>query len=66
MSNQQVAHFLLQNGLDETEFDGVVFLGHDDSKMVLTRGGKVVPLDRAGIALDRRFAFYDQVRTNDA
>ena len=55
-----MAQHLLQRGL--AEFDAVVFLDAADRKMTLLRhGNKVVELAECGIALERRFSFYDQV-----
>ena len=58
----QVAHALLRAGL--AEVDAVVFLDEHDRKMTLLRHGlKVVELAECGVALERRFSFYDQVHT---
>ena len=62
LSNLEVARQLLARGLSHC--DGVVFLDELDRKMILLRdSGHVIPLARCGIALNRRFAFYDQVHT---
>jgi len=62
MSNLQVAHALLRRGLPHVE--AVVFLDELDRKMTLLRSGlKVVELAECGVALERRFSFYDQVHT---
>ena len=62
LSNLQVAQALLAYGLEEV--DAVVFLDELDRKMTLLRkGGKVVTLGECGVALERRFSFYDQVHT---
>jgi hypothetical protein len=61
-SNQEVAAFLLANGLEWC--DGVVFLDDNDEKQVLVRAtGRAVSADQCGVPLDRRFAFYDQIHT---
>ena len=63
MSNFDVAKYLMANGLSE-EFDGVVFLDHNDRKMILMRHGmNVVRLNQSGIPPHRRFSFYDQIHT---
>lgn len=57
-----MAEYLLSAGL--SGFDAVVFLDGQDRKMSLLRKGrKVVELAECGVALDRRFCFYDQVHT---
>ena len=62
LSNLQVAQALLHYGLPDV--DAVVFLDEHDRKMTLLRkGGKVVALNECGVALERRFSFYDQVHT---
>jgi hypothetical protein len=63
MSNFDVAQYLLTHGLP-VEFDGVVFLDHNDRKMILMRQGmNVVRLNQSGIPPHRRFSFYDQIHT---
>jgi hypothetical protein len=63
MSNYDVAKYLLSHGLPQ-EFDGVVFLDHQDRKMILMRNGmNVVRLDQSGIPPQKRFSFYDQIHT---
>ena len=53
---------MLANGL--SGIDGVVFLDERDRKMILVRAtGRVLKLEECGVALDRRFAFYDQIHT---
>ena len=60
-SNQEVARQLLDRGLKWAE--GVVFLDEDDKQQVLVRAtGRVVSADQCGVPLEKRFAFYDQVR----
>ncbi|PWV04917.1 hypothetical protein C3747_141g55 [Trypanosoma cruzi] len=45
-------------------FDGVVFLDSKDRQMILQRSnGLKVPVAQSGIALTRRFTFFDQVHT---
>ena len=62
LSNLEVARALLRYGLEEV--DAVVFLDELDRKMTLLRKGmKVVSLGECGVALERRFSFYDQVHT---
>ena len=62
LSNLQVAHALMERGLPDV--DAVVFLDEYDRKMTLLRSGlKVVELKECGVALERRFSFYDQVHT---
>ena len=61
-NNLQVARMLLHYGLPDV--DAVVFLDELDRKMTLLRkGAKVVSLAECGVALERRFTFYDQVHT---
>lgn len=63
MSNYDVAKYLLTHGLPK-EFDGVVFLDHQDRKMILMRNGmNVVRLNQSGIPPQKRFSFYDQIHT---
>ena len=62
LENAQVAAYLLQRGL--AGFDGVVFLNRLDEAMILLRSGPpAIPLSQSGVALERRFSFYDQVHT---
>ena len=62
LTNLQVAQQLLLRGLPEV--DAVIFLDSLDRKMALLRVGfKVVELAECGVALERRFTFYDQVHT---
>ena len=57
-----VGQELLQRGLPDV--DAVIFLDELDRKMALLRNGlKVVELAECGVALERRFTFYDQVHT---
>ena len=63
MSNFDVAKYLLSNGLSN-DFEGVVFLDHNDRKMILMRHGmNVVRLNQSGIPPHKRFSFYDQIHT---
>lgn len=63
MSNFDVAKYLLTHGLP-VDFDGVVFLDHNDRKMILMRHGmNVVRMNQSGIPPHRRFSFYDQIHT---
>ena len=73
-SNEEVARELLRTksrgsgasratspGLPWAE--GVIFLDSNDAQQVLVRAtGRVVPADQCGVPLEKRFAFYDQVR----
>ena len=62
-TNKQVAAFLLANGLGKW-CDGVVFLDENDEKVILVKAtGRVLKLSQCGIALEKRFAFYDQIHT---
>ena len=71
LSNIEVARKMLEYGLDD--MDGCVFLDDEDKKMVLMRttegtGGQgiqaePVPLATSGVAVEKRFTFYDQVHT---
>ena len=48
----------MKNGLRDK--DGVIFLDEYDRKMILVRAGmKVMRLDQCGIAMEKRFSFYD-------
>ena len=60
-SNKEVASFLLANGLGSW-CEGVVFLDEHDEKMILVKAsGRVLKLSQCGIAVEKRFAFYDQI-----
>ncbi|KNC47257.1 uncharacterized protein AMSG_03687 [Thecamonas trahens ATCC 50062] len=62
LTNEQVARKLLAIGLEG--FDVCVFLDASDRKMCVDRTpAPPVPLNRSGVALGRRFTFYDQVHT---
>jgi hypothetical protein len=62
MTNYEVASYLLEHGLPTIE--GVVFLDGEDRKMILLRRSrKVIPLASCGLALNKRFCFYDQIHT---
>lgn len=63
MSNEEVARFLLHNGLAAAGVQGVVFLDRHDRALVLLRSGVIVPLEQCGLAPEQRFTFYDQVHT---
>jgi hypothetical protein len=59
-SNLEVAKILLKRGLKK--IDGVVFFDDYDRQMVLLRDeGKIIKLAQCGLALEKRFTFYDQV-----
>ncbi|AAZ13558.1 hypothetical protein, conserved [Trypanosoma brucei brucei TREU927] len=63
MDNETVARYLLSR-LSADLFDGVVFLDAKDRQMILQRSnGLLVPVAQSGIALNRRFTFFDQVHT---
>jgi hypothetical protein len=63
-SNLEVARYLLEHGLQNNGIDGVVYLDEGDRKMVLVAAtGNLVKLEECGVAVERRFAFYDQVHT---
>ena len=62
MDNEEVARYLIRH-LPADTFDGVVFLDRQDRKMILQRSsGRCLSLAQCGVALSRRFTFYDQVR----
>lgn len=62
ISNYEVAQSLLRLGLPHME--GVVYLDGRDRQMVLVREGwEVMQLAQCGIAVEKRFSFYDQVHT---
>ena len=47
--------------------DGVVYLGDADVKMIFEKkGGRAIRLEDSLVPLERRFAFYDQVRARRA
>ncbi|RNF03803.1 hypothetical protein TraAM80_05547, partial [Trypanosoma rangeli] len=63
MENEDVARYLLSR-LSPALFDGVVFLDSKDRQMILQRSnGLKVPVAQSGVALTRRFTFFDQVHT---
>lgn len=58
-----MAHYLLASGLAHW-CEGVVFLDEHDEKMILVKAtGRELKLSQCGIAVDKRFAFYDQIHT---
>ena len=62
LSNLRVAEVLLERGLRWCE--GVVFLAENDVISILVRAtGRVVSLSQCGIAVEKRFVFYDQIHT---
>jgi hypothetical protein len=65
VSNLQAARILLQEGLAEAGFEGVVFLTDEGDQLLLKAAGMlVVPLAESGVSDPRkRFTFYDQVHT---
>ena len=61
LSNKQVAKYLLSNKQLSSWCEGVVFLDDSDEKMILVKAtGRVLKLSQCGIAVEKRFAFYDQ------
>ena len=61
LSNQEVAQYLIKQGFP---YDGVVFLGDEDVKMIYEKkGDRTIKLEDSLIPLERRFCFYDQVHT---
>ena len=63
LSNKEVAQQLLSLGLS-TWCEGIVFLDENDEKMILVKAtGRVLKLSQCGIAVEKRFAFYDQIHT---
>ena len=61
--NRQTAEFLLAHGLGRW-CEGVVFLADNDEKMILVKAtGRALKLSQCGIAVEKRFAFYDQIHT---
>ncbi len=63
LTNVQVAEFLLTSD-DNAQWDGVVYLDSNSTKMVLVKETmNSVKIEDSGIPWDRRFAFYDQVHT---
>eukprot|EP00967_Tisochrysis_lutea_P092453 scaffold133291_cov31-Tisochrysis_lutea.AAC.4 len=62
LGNEGVARKLLASGLGRW-CEGVVFLDESDEKVILVRAtGRVLKLSQCGIAVENRFAFYDQVQ----
>ena len=63
LSNKEVARELLERGLSRW-CEGVVFLDENDEKVILVKAtGRVLKLSQCGIAVENRFAFYDQIHT---
>ena len=64
LSNRQVAAYLLAQKAMSAWCEGVVFLDDNDEKMILVKAtGRVLKLSQCGIAVEKRFAFYDQIHT---
>ncbi|CAE7232459.1 unnamed protein product, partial [Symbiodinium sp. CCMP2456] len=62
-TNEEVAKVLLKM-LPEELFDGVAYFDDRDAPMVILRGAvKPALLSEAGVPMDRRFTFFDQVHT---
>ena len=60
-SNREVAQYLLPRL--GSELEGVVYLDHGGNKTILLRAGGTMALERCGLPKERRFSFFDQVRT---
>ncbi|KAL7066785.1 EF hand family protein [Cryptosporidium serpentis] len=61
-TNQEVAKFLLRNGLRGIE--AVVFIDDKDKQMIMLRDGfRIIEISQCGISLDKRFTFYDHIHT---
>ncbi|KAK6588719.1 EF hand family [Cryptosporidium xiaoi] len=61
-TNEQVAEFLLRNGLKD--IDAIVFIDERGKQMIMLRDGyRIVEISQCGISLERRFAFYDHVHS---
>ena len=64
LGNRGVAKRLLDVGLGQRGIEGVVFLDDNDEKVILVKAtGRVLKLSQCGIAVENRFAFYDQIHT---
>ena len=62
LSNEEVAAFLLQEGL--VGYEGCVYLTHEGQPMVQLRGHhKPLALAESGVSPGARFTFYDQIHT---
>jgi hypothetical protein len=61
LDNEQVCRAVLAHPCPE-HIEVAVFLNSRDEKMYIDREGVINPLSRCGVALKRRFTFYDQVR----
>ncbi|CAJ1390013.1 unnamed protein product [Effrenium voratum] len=62
-TNEEVAKLLLKM-LSEELFDGVAYFDDHDAPMVFLRGAvKPALLSEAGVPMERRFTFFDQVHT---
>ena len=63
LGNRGVAKRLLELGLGKW-CEGVVFLDDNDEKVIYVKAtGRVLKLSQCGIAVENRFAFYDQIHT---
>ena len=61
-TNEQVARYLLKHGLPQME--ACVFLDSQDRKVIVDRTpNPPLLMNRSGVAMDKRFTFYDQVHT---
>ncbi|CAK8997192.1 unnamed protein product, partial [Durusdinium trenchii] len=62
-TNEEVAKLMLKM-LPEELFDGVAYFDDHDAPMVILRGAvKPALLSEAGVPMNRRFTFFDQVHT---
>ena len=62
LDNEEVCRAVLRPPCPP-HLDVAVFLNSRDEKMYIDREGVINPLSRCGVALKRRFTFYDQVHT---
>jgi hypothetical protein len=62
LTNEQVSRHLLTDGLEKIE--ACVYLNDLNEKYVITRSTDFpVPLQQAGVSLNKRFTFYDHIHT---
>jgi len=65
-SNEEVARFLLKHGLGDVH--ACVFINANNEQMAVVRSAaglqaRAIPLQQCGVALSRRFVFFDQIHT---
>jgi len=65
-SNEEVARFLLKHGLRDVH--ACVFINANNEQMAVVRSAaglqaRAIPLQQCGVALSRRFVFFDQIHT---